>query len=547
MFWDDEDNILKNAYVHDWKYIGRYFTENVVAGRGIVSNYWRPVILLFWSIEWKFFNEWAGGYHFMHMLLHITNSVLLFYLLLKLVGKRYLALFVSIIFLIHPLQTEAITYVSGTSDPLSAMLIFLGLIVWVKDWGKPGKAKRLLILGGIYAALLMTRETAIVFPAYVAIVDFFLFLKDHPRGSLISFIKRNWMDWGALGALGILYLGLRATILNLDNTFNIYGQTTEFTSHFEYRLFTFFRVVSEYFELLFFPHDLHMERSVEIVKTLVDVRALVGLSIVLSSVSAAIYFLRKRPLITLGILWFWIGIFPISNVAIPVNGLMYEHWLYIPLVGIFLSLLSSFELLVKSKKVKNIAIAGLLIWFLFLSFVTIKRNFEWKDPITFYNQTLKYSPNSYRIINNLGMAYADNKQQTQAIEKYTQAITLDPQNAVSYHNLGNTYRELGQKDKAIESFNKAISLNPEFFFSYNALTSLYLSEGDNLMAQGTMLRYLEVSPDKFSVYTTLAQIAYQGKDYKNAIFYLQKLLEIDPTNVQIKQTISQLENIQNQK
>ncbi|MEK7521851.1 MAG: hypothetical protein AAB599_03590 [Patescibacteria group bacterium] len=95
MFWDDQDNISFNEYVHNWKYFPQYFTENNVAGRGLISNYWRPLPLTIWSVEWHLWQDWAPGYHFIQTMLHIFAAFLLFILLKNLFNNRLLALCTS--------------------------------------------------------------------------------------------------------------------------------------------------------------------------------------------------------------------------------------------------------------------------------------------------------------------------------------------------------------------------------------------------------------------------------------------------------------------
>ncbi|KKU35074.1 MAG: designed protein CTPR3, partial [Candidatus Azambacteria bacterium GW2011_GWB1_46_27] len=84
------------------------------------------------------------------------------------------------------------------------------------------------------------------------------------------------------------------------------------------------------------------------------------------------------------------------------------------------------------------------------------------------------APESYRVINNLGMAYADKGERENAEITYKKAIILDPSNAVAYHNLGNTYRETGRKDAAMENWQIAIKLDPKFVFSWFCLPRLPL-------------------------------------------------------------------------
>ena len=121
LFWDDLDNFVNNKYVHSWEYLGNYFSENLIAGSGLSSNYWRPMMLIVWSVGWSFWGEWGAGYRIVNLLLHVGCAVLVYQVLTKLFAKKWFGLVVGLIFVVHPLQTEAITYASGISDPLSGV------------------------------------------------------------------------------------------------------------------------------------------------------------------------------------------------------------------------------------------------------------------------------------------------------------------------------------------------------------------------------------------------------------------------------------------
>lgn len=180
---------------------------------------------------------------------------------------------------------------------------------------------------------------------------------------------------------------------------------------------------------------------------------------------------------------------------------------------------------------------------MFLGALTINRNKDWRDPITFYNQTLKYAPNSYRVINNLGMAYADNNDHQQAEKMYQRAINLDPSNPVAYHNLANTYRAIGKIDLAIENYKKAIERDPKFFFSYNALVNIYLESKNYQEARKILENYLNYTNSKIDILFLLAQIAIEEKDFKLALSYLEKALALDPKNQLIQTTITNIKNV----
>jgi len=263
-------------------------------------------------------------------------------------------------------------------------------------------------------------------------------------------------------------------VLNFINTFNLYTEENVFTENLHFRLFTFFKVLTIYFGLIFWPANLHMERSVEIATSLNSVSVIFGGIIFIGLLALAFKYFKKFPVFSFGILWFFIGLAPTSNILIPISGILYEHWLYLPIIGISLIVVWLGIKLAQKYKIQKLLLVIFVILLIAMSIQTITRNSQWKDPITFYEQTLKYSPNSYRIVNNLGMAYDDKNDYGQAEKMYKRAISLDSSNPVAYHNLGNTYKKMGKKDLAIESFQAAIKLDPKFFFSYNALINIYL-------------------------------------------------------------------------
>jgi len=422
MFWDDNDFILNNQFIKDWQYFPKYFSENVIAGAGFLSNYWRPALLTVFSIEWHLWGDWVSGYHFVNTSFHIADAILLFLILLHLFKKRWLASLTALVFLVHPLQTEAVTYVNSLGDSLSVFFMFLGVLFYLKK-------------------------------------------------------NRNYIFWSLVWPFLVLagvYILLRATVLNFINTFNLYTEENVFTENLHFRLFTFFKVLTIYFGLIFWPANLHMERSVEIATSLNSVSVIFGGIIFIGLLALAFKYFKKFPVFSFGILWFFIGLAPTSNILIPISGILYEHWLYLPIIGISLIVVWLGIKLAQKYKIQKLLLVIFVILLIAMSIQTITRNSQWKDPITFYEQTLKYSPNSYRIVNNLGMAYDDKNDYGQAEKMYKRAISLDSSNPVAYHNLGNTYKKMGKKDLAIESFQAAIKLDPKFFFSYNALINIYL-------------------------------------------------------------------------
>lgn len=476
MFWDDFDFILNNKFVHDFSF-GKFFSESVISGAGLVDNYWRPLLLTVFSLEYQIWGAWAPGYHVVNMLFHIGGAILLFFILFRLFGSRAVAFFTAAIFTAHPVQTEAATYVNSLGDSLSVFLMFSGILFSLRGAH---------ILPAIFYALaLMSKETAIIMPAYLALAEFV-------RGKDLQIKQRAKQMAKALLPLifaAAVYLLLRATTLNFQNSFNLYNEQNYFTTHFTARLFTFFKALVGYIGLIFWPANLHMERELAIATSLKSTEVIVGGLILAALVSAAVFFWKKKPVFFFGALWFLAGLFPVSNLAVPINGLFYEHWLYAPMIGIALiavwlasQVAEKYSL---SKIFGGLGVAAIIV----LGTASIIRNRVWHDPITFYKNILQYNTHSYRVYNNLGMAYADAKLIDNARESYEHAVSLDNEVPVAYHNLANIYRDEGHTDKAIEYYKKALERDKGFVYSANALAALYLKNKDYEEAKQVIIEY----------------------------------------------------------
>lgn len=552
MFWDDDDFILNNKFVHEWRYAPKYFSENLIAGAGLLSNYWRPMLLSVFSLEWHLWSDWPAGYHLVNTLFHVANAVLLFFIvlcILKFAAKpsglksSWLAGLVSLLFLVHPLQTEAVTYVSGLGDSLSVFFIFLGMLCYLKfRISKKAALRSWLYFASLfmYALALMSKEAAIIMPFLILLVDFFFFnfsqAKLFQKQRLKKILKAVWPFF----ALACLYVLLRATALNFINTFNLYNEETLFTANFHVRLFTFFKILLVYVGLLFWPMNLHMERTVTIAVSFFSWPVISGCLIFLGLMFLAVKQARKWPMVSFGVLWFFIGLAPVSNLLVPINGLLYEHWLYLPMIGVFLALLWFVIKIAARYKLQKVLLVIAIALLLFFSVLTVNRNQDWRSPISFYQQTLKYAPNSYRVLNNLGMAFAKQGDLKTAEKMYRQAINLTSSSAVAYYNLANLYKDLGEDELAKDNFSAAIEADPKFVFAYNGLANFYLQGRQYQKAREIFEQYLNHTDSKVNTLLLLTQIALEEKNFEVALSYLENAFLIEPQNQIVQRYITNI-------
>ena len=525
LFWDDDDWIVNNVSVHSvsWSNVKFWLSNNVLAGVGLKSNYYRPLLFFTFAVNYAISGVKPLAYHLTSNLIHIFNSILVFWLFQLTFKRNLLAFLVSIFFLIHPLQTEAITYISGRGDALVAMFMLLALLLFLKSESAAFNIINLtkrkfstfyFLLSTFFLILgLLSRETGIMFPA-LALIFYIAALS--PRSDLgteegrtfLRSIRRGLVKTGPYFAVVFIYGILRLTVLNFQNTLNFYSQPNLYSENLRVRIFTFLPILWEYIKLLFVPVGLHMERGRAVYTSLFQwpvwpvFLGLLGLLYWLKR----LYKKEKRTIIQthnlqpttynltpfriwfFGLGWFFIALLPVSGIT-PINALMYEHWLYLPMVGFWLIISFYLVKLLNFKgptflKIQGRAliIAALVVYFAFFAYQSIQRNILWGDAAAFYENILKYEPESARINNNLGAIYYNRGDLNKAAEFYQNAAKSGnfPQ---PHFNLGNIYQMKGDIASAIKEYEKAIAVDSNFIYAYQNLAAIYFKIGNSAKAR----------------------------------------------------------------
>jgi len=506
MFWDDDDFINHNRFIRDFHYWPLWFSQNLVAGSYLVSNYWRPLLLTVFAIEWHFWQNWVYGWHAVSIGAHILAAITLYFFLNRLFAWNLLALLTALLFVVHPVHNEAVVYVNSMGDSLATIFVLSSLLAYTRfrQSSKPAWASRSYWLSLLLLGLgLLSKETAFVLIGLLPLTDFLLLSKAK------SFWARSLQvfnaAWPFVGVGGI-YIALRATVLNFSNSFNFYNENNAFTSHLSVRLMTFFKAMVQYTGFLFFPYQLRVERQLPWGQSLLEWDVLLGGLIVGLMLFCAFKYWKTKPWISFGLGWFFIAIAPASNVLVPINAVIYEHFLYMPMIGIALIVVHlSLDWAQKHNTIPTLLKIFSVIIIIFCA-VNIHRNLDWRTSIGFYEQLITYRPDDYRVINNLGMEYANNGFHDKALKTYLKAIALDPNNPVAYHNIAGTYRDTGHIDLAIQNFNKAITLNPNFIFTYRSLADLYWKLGKYQECRECLLQILRIDPSDENTRRALQEV-----------------------------------------
>lgn len=470
LFWDDHDGIVNNAYIKDWSYWPHFFSENLIAGSGQVSNYWRPLVLFSFACEYHLAGLDPAIYHLSNLLWHVLAAWLVFLLFSRLGAKRYLALGAALIFLAHPLQTEAVTYVSGRADPMAAVFTLAALLAYTVFRQKKRLVFLLLSLGAFVLSLLC-KEQSIILPGLVLLIEAcFFFNRKRWHQSLAAF-------WPYV-LLALVYLAARLLFLDFNGLLSGIDYSDNYDSSLGVRLLTFTYVFSKYLALLFAPFQLHMAYEVAPVTSLFSWPPLLFLFLLVSLALVFHYYWSRNRLVVFGLSWFLIILLPRTNI-VSINRPLYEHWLYLPLAGFWLALIYiGADVLSSWKRKKETFFILLSLAFLYFGWLTVRRNLDWRDPITFYEKNLHYTPHSFIQRNNLGMAYADAGRFSDAIAQYRQALALSDRYPQVHSNLANALVVVGETAAAEKEYYRALEMDPGFTIPYINLLRLAILERD---------------------------------------------------------------------
>ncbi len=414
-----------------------------------VTGMIRPVLKLTLLVDRRLWGTSPAGYHFINLWLHAGSGLLLYAILARLVNDATrrdgavpatsLPLWAALLFLVHPLGTETVTYVSGRATGLMAFWYLAALYLYLRA-SEPANLARAFPgaqLGaiGCFVLALLSKESAVTFPAALLLTEV---VARQTRGDALRtvFLRRHSIFWGILLLLFAAAsihprYGMFADILRirpLDD--NLLAQV---------------KVVAYALTLFVAPGRLNFDHefpsfghSFFAWPTPIAIAALIGL------MAAAAARARTHPLFAFGIFWFFLQLMP-TNSVLPRDDLLSERNLYLPAAGLFLAVASAWCALVgwlaassRDRRVNRASNAARVLPFalaIVLVVATFARNSIYSDPIALWSDAVQKSPTKARPHINLGHAYYLTGDLDRATEQFRIGLALDPDNPIAQANL----------------------------------------------------------------------------------------------------------------
>ena len=510
--WDDEYLVKYNTYLRSFSNIPKIFTSDIGHGSGRQFGFYRPIQMLTYTLDYSLYklNEW--GYHLTNLILHILVSICVYVFFNLLYKRPRVSLVASLLYLVHPLNTAIVSYISGRADSMVILFMLLSFIFYVRDINAPAAWSYTLIFVS-YALALLSKESSLIFPVLLLLYHY-------------SFKKETDVRrFTPIVTMTLVYVLIRAKLLEqimLTGPHTIGGTTTVLQ-----RLPGFFAAMTSYAGILLVPMNLRMGRGM-VLFDFFDPWVIGGMIILITLVGAGLYFKKRRGIEFFGLMWFFITILLVSNIY-PLNAYMAEHWLALPSIGIFLIAGDAIDRIYSRPRLKFLAllIAGGMV--MFYGYVTIKQNAYWREPITFHARNLKYSKNNIKSMTDLARQYEYAGRREEAIELYKRAIELDPYFPIPYNNLGYLYHNMGRDDDAIPLYEKAIENDPHYPDALNNLAVVYHTRGRYDEAIGLYKRAIEANPNFEGVYCNLGVLYMSIGKNEEAMDAYKKSVAINPS------------------
>ncbi|MCX7716053.1 MAG: tetratricopeptide repeat protein [Endomicrobia bacterium] len=423
-----------------------------------------PMRTLSLNLDYKLWKRRPFGYHLTNMILHIINTILVYFFSLSLFVKipsyntQLVSLFTGLFFATHPMHTETVAWVKNRVDLITSIFFILSLILFIKYESQQRREVKINFLQFFiffssilcYILALLSKEIAVVLPA-VLLVYIFCFVSKPEWKKKILLTVPYWF-------LAVLYVYLSQLVLKKGLSIPaVHRLGIDFYSN----ILLVFKTVAYYMKLLILPFSFNAERTIEIPKFMIETYSWISVVAVITVVSLAVYIYKKNSfVVSFSIFWFFITISPVSNIIYLAPREIAEQRLYLPSVGF--CLLLSWLILKFTDKVNihnpiNLrfsTIAVIMITIIYSGF-SIARNFDWRDEIVFWTKTAKSSPNHPRPLCNLAHAYFIRNDIDNAKKYFEKALEISPGFPMAHRGLGFVYFSLGDVENAIKYLQQA--------------------------------------------------------------------------------------------
>ncbi len=491
--FDDNWYILYNDAVRgfSWAHLQAAFSNFYI-------GHYAPLQVISYMLDYSVWGLAPGGFHLTNIIIHTINGMLIYRLFRRWQVDRLFALVGAALFLLHPVQVETVAWISQRKSLLSMFFFLLAWEGYCRYREAAPERGRLAYAASVaaFALSLLAKSMSVVFPVILLAYDhcFYgeknrLWLKDK-----IPFVL-------AAGVVSGLTIYAQTPEIGGGGRAGYHGGSPWAT------LLTMVPVFCRYLGMLVWPAGLSAEYAPPIHHTIdATVLAAAFVLVGVAVLTFRLYRIDRRA--GFWAFFFWIGLLPVAQI-VPMIFLMYDHYLYLPIVGVAALAGTAAvwlrDRLGQSRRVVLFLLLGLPL--LVLSVVSVQRLAVWRDCLTLWSDAVAKEPDSNKAWEHYGEALRVSGQVDAARQAYERGLKLGPSNTELLAGLGDLYTEEGELDKGLALLQKLLEIKPNYVTGWASLGNNYLKRGKYVEAEKAYKRAQNLQPEAMQVVILLGNLA----------------------------------------
>ena len=539
--YDDATEIVNNPGIHSWANLAHVFTTPFLR-----TPYYRPLVLIWLRCCDALFGANPAGWHIMSVLAHVGVTALVYFVARKLAGP-WPALIAAAVFGLHPVHIESVAWISAVVDPLYAGFFLAAFLAYLKS--REANAPRWMLLScALYAAALLSKEPAIVFPAVIAAHAFLFAPEQRVRQALRAVLPS--------AIVTVIYVVVRlAVVPPYANPGSAVSLGTTLLSEPSILLL--------YISKLLWPVGLSGFYDKPYVSTLSLTHFVLPLiALVLIAVALIAWARRsgRSSLIAFSAAWFLLTLAPALDFRLLIPGeFVHDRYLYLAsfafclLVGVALEQWSQ-RLTAEPRHARIPAAIAVAICVCFAG-LNVAQQGPWASDVALYAHGFAAAPRNNFVENNFARLLTDRGQFREAIPLYEEVLRRDPTFEQAHYNLGYTYYRFGNLAEARQELQRAITLNPLDSFAYIHLGLIAMREHDLASAENFIRKAIQIDPSRPGFHAALSFVLEAKGDTAGALAEMREELKYTPNNQALRareqalsaSLLNQKSKIENQK
>ena len=491
--YDDHDTVIANRSLADLSNI-RFI---------LVYSPFRPLVNVSYALDRWLWGYRPFGYHLTSIGLHAAAVVLLYVWIRRILSDNgsardtNMAAFTgAALFAVHPMQSEAVAYVSGRSELLCAVW-FIAALLLARDAILSGSRARAAVAAACGLLAIASKETGLVLPLVLLAYDWLL-----RPGDDAARRRRLWRMLAPVVAVLAAMVAYRLMTLRgvsggsgMVPVLNVMTQAV---------------VIWRYVGLIAWPGGQSIMHAVHRATSVVDPLAWVAISALVFASVAAFRLRKSYPLVSFGVVWFLIVLAPSSSV-VPLREGMAEHRVYLASAGIFIAVAAFVSRWLgrdpgPSRMVRRALAGGLYAVLTVLCALTVMRNRVWSDPVALWTEASLHAESMWEPHYALADSLRETGDCTAALPEYRKVVALYPAHRDAHTNLGICLAQTGQLEEAERAFRRVLEIDPAFPRGYTNLGALALVAGDTTRARDYYREAIAQDPGNVLAHMQLASL-----------------------------------------